>query len=76
MKEPINLLTMEHIRKGFTDRTLFDDVSLGINENDRIGVIGINGTGKSTLLKMIAGLRYNHKREIIKNRLSAAVSCI
>lgn len=56
MKEPINLLTMEHINKGFTDRILFDDVSLGINENDRIGVIGINGTGKSTLLKMIAGL--------------------
>lgn len=56
MKEPINLLTMEHISKGFTDRILFDDVSLGINENDRIGVIGINGTGKSTLLKMIAGL--------------------
>ena len=47
---------MEHISKGFTDRILFDDVSLGINENDRIGVIGINGTGKSTLLKMIAGL--------------------
>ena len=52
----MNLLIMEHISKSFTDRMLFDDVTLGINEEDKIGVIGINGTGKSTLLKIIAGL--------------------
>ncbi|MBQ9119509.1 MAG: ABC-F family ATP-binding cassette domain-containing protein [Lachnospiraceae bacterium] len=51
----MNLLTLEHVSKSFTDRMLFDDISLGINEGDRIGVIGINGTGKSTLLKIIAG---------------------
>ena len=52
----MNLLTMEHIGKSFTDRVLLGDISLGINEGERIGVIGINGTGKSTLLKIIAGL--------------------
>ncbi|MDE6873964.1 MAG: ABC-F family ATP-binding cassette domain-containing protein [Lachnospiraceae bacterium] len=51
----MNLLTMEHVEKSFTDRTLLGDISLGINEGERIGVIGINGTGKSTLLKIIAG---------------------
>lgn len=41
--------------KSYTERMLFDQVSLGINEGEKIGVIGINGTGKSTLLKIIAG---------------------
>lgn len=52
----MNLLTIENMSKSYTDRMLFDNVSLGINEGDKIGVIGINGTGKSTLLKIIAGL--------------------
>ncbi len=52
----MNLLTIENMSKSYTERMLFDQVSLGINEGDRIGVIGINGTGKSTLLKIIAGL--------------------
>lgn len=52
----MNLLTAEKISKSFTDKILLKEASLGINEGDRIGVIGINGTGKSTLLKMIAGL--------------------
>ena len=52
----MNLLILEKVSKSYTDKILFDQVSLGINEGDRIGVIGINGTGKSTLLKIIAGL--------------------
>lgn len=52
----MNLLTLENISKSYTERMLFDHISLGINEGDKIGVIGINGTGKSTLLKIIAGL--------------------
>lgn len=52
----MNLLTMEHVGKSYTDRMLLNDISLGINGGERIGVIGINGTGKSTLLKIIAGL--------------------
>ena len=52
----MNLLTAENLSKSYnTDKILFDNVSLGINEGDKIGLIGINGTGKSTLLKILAG---------------------
>jgi ATP-binding cassette subfamily F protein uup len=52
----MNLLTVENMSKSFTERMVFSNVTFGINESEKIGVIGINGTGKSTLLKMIAGL--------------------
>lgn len=52
----MNILVLENITKTMGERTLFNAVSLGIHEGDKIGVIGINGTGKTTLLKMIAGL--------------------
>ena len=64
----MNLLTMEHIGKSFTDRELLGDISLGINEGERIGVIGINGTGKSTLLKIIAGLEETDSGTLTKTR--------
>ena len=50
----MNLLTMEHISKAYTDKILLDDVAFSINENEKIGIIGVNGMGKSTLLKLIA----------------------
>lgn len=52
----MNLLTMENITKSYTDRILLDGVGFSINENEKIGVIGINGMGKSTLLKVVAGI--------------------
>ena len=52
----MNLLTIDKMSKSFTDRLLFDQVTFGIHEGDKIGVLGINGTGKSTLLKLIAGM--------------------
>ena len=52
----MNLLTMEHITKSYTDRILLEDVGFSINENEKIGVVGINGMGKSTLLKVAAGM--------------------
>ena len=52
----MNLFTMENITKSYTDRILFDDVGFSINENEKIGVIGVNGMGKSTLLKVVAGI--------------------
>lgn len=52
----MNLLTMEHLTKSYTDRILLDDVGFSINENEKIGVIGVNGMGKSTLLKIAAGI--------------------
>lgn len=56
MQMNCNLLTLEHVTKSFTDRILLNDVTFGINENEKIGVVGINGTGKSTLLKIVAGI--------------------
>lgn len=52
----MNLLTLEHVTKSFTDRILLNDVAFGINEYEKIGVVGINGMGKSTLLKIVAGI--------------------
>lgn len=64
----MNLITIENVSKGFTERMLFSEVSLGINEGDRIGLIGINGTGKSTFLKLIAGLEEPEEGTIIKGK--------
>lgn len=52
----MNILNMEHISKIYGDKVIFEDASFGLQEGDKIGIIGINGTGKSTLLKMAAGL--------------------
>ncbi|MBQ1793852.1 MAG: ABC-F family ATP-binding cassette domain-containing protein, partial [Peptostreptococcaceae bacterium] len=52
----MNLLTLENITKSYSEKQLVKDISLGINEGEKIGLIGVNGTGKSTLLKIIAGV--------------------
>ena len=51
-----NLINCENISKSFGLKTLLDGVSLGVQEGDRIGVVGLNGGGKSTLLKILAGV--------------------
>lgn len=62
----MNILTLENVTKGFGDKVLFQDVTFGIHEGDKIGVIGINGTGKSTLLKIIAGIEETDEGTIVK----------
>ena len=52
----MNLLTIEHLTKSYTERLLFNDTAFSINEGEKVGLIGINGTGKSTLLRIAAGL--------------------
>jgi ABC transport system ATP-binding/permease protein len=64
----MNLLNVEKMSKSFTDKILFDQVTLGINEGDKIGVIGINGTGKSTLLKIISGLEEPDSGAVTKGK--------
>lgn len=62
----MNLLTINNMTKSFTDRVLFDKADFAINEGDKVGVIGVNGTGKSTLLKIVAGLETMDEGEIVK----------
>lgn len=64
----MNLLVAENISKSFGTKTLFDKISFGINDGDKVGLIGINGTGKSTLLKIIAGLEETDEGTITTKR--------
>lgn len=50
------MLTIEHLYKSYGDKVLFEDISCTIASQERIGLIGVNGTGKSTFLKIIAGI--------------------
>lgn len=52
----MNLISIENICKSFSEKPLIENINLGIGENDKIGLIGVNGTGKTTLLKIIAGI--------------------
>ena len=62
----MNIINIEHISKIYGEKTIFDDASFGVQEGDRIGIVGINGTGKSTLLKMIAGESTPDSGQIIR----------
>ncbi len=62
----MNILTAEGLSKSYSERPLLNNISFGIEDNDKIGVIGINGTGKSTLLKLIAGIEEPDSGRIVK----------
>ena len=62
----MNIINIEHIEKIFGDKVIFADASLGIQQGDKIGIIGINGTGKSTLLRIIAGEEEPDRGEVIR----------
>lgn len=64
----MNILNVEKVSKTFGEKVLLDKVTLGINKGDKVGVIGVNGTGKSTLLKIIAGIEEPDEGNIIKGR--------
>ncbi|MBW7460862.1 ATP-binding cassette domain-containing protein, partial [Paenibacillus sepulcri] len=52
----MHVLTIDHIAKSYGEKILFDDVSFGVETGDKIGIIGVNGTGKSTFLNVVAGI--------------------
>ena len=64
----MNLVTIEHLTKSYTERLIFDDTDFSINEGEKIGLIGINGTGKSTLLKIVAGLEEPDNGTVVRGR--------
>ena len=75
----MNIINIEHISKIFGGKVIFDDVSCGISEGEKIGVIGINGTGKTTLLRVLAGLEQPDEGQVITQngiRIPAAESGI
>ena len=61
----MNVLNLEHISKIYGDKVIFDDISCGIHQGDKIGIIGINGTGKTTFLKILAGLEEADEGQVI-----------
>ena len=62
----MNLLTIKNFSKAITDKVLFKNTDFSIGEGEKLGVIGVNGTGKSTLLKIIAGIMDTDEGEVIK----------
>ena len=62
----MNLLTVKNLSKTYTDKVLLKNADFAVNEGDKIGIIGINGTGKSTLLKLIAGKEELDEGDIAK----------
>lgn len=63
----MNLMTLENICKSYSEKILLDNISFGINDGEKIGIIGINGTGKSTLLKIIASKEVPDSGNITKS---------
>jgi len=61
-----NLLTIKNLTKEYTDRKLFDGIDFSLEEGEKVGLIGINGTGKSTLLRIIAGIEEGDFGDYVK----------
>ena len=67
----MNLLSVQNITKKFGSIELFHNINFNINDNDRVAIVGNNGTGKSTLLKMILG-----QEDISNNGTTDLKGCI
>lgn len=62
----MNLISIENLTKAYSEKVLFKDINFGINDGDKIGFVGINGTGKTTFLKIIAGVEEADKGNVVK----------
>ncbi len=62
----MNLISIENLSKSYSEKQLFKDINFGINDGDKIGLIGVNGTGKTTFLKIIAGIEESDSGRVIK----------
>lgn len=62
----MNIMTVERVSKSYGEKVLFDDASFGMEDQDKIGVVGVNGTGKSTFLKVIAGIEQPDSGQVVK----------
>ena len=66
----MNIINIEHISKIFGGKVIFDNVSCGISEAEKIGVIGINGAGETTLLRVLAGLEQPDEGQVITQNVN------
>ena len=64
----MNILNAEKVSKSYGEKVLFSRVTLGVNKGDKIGVIGVNGTGKSTFLKIVAGVSSPDEGQVVMGR--------
>lgn len=64
----MNIMTAEQLSKSYGEKILFQDASFGMDEYDKIGVVGVNGTGKSTFLRVLAGLEQADSGKVTINR--------
>lgn len=64
----MNIVTIEHLTKSYTERLLFDDTAFSMAQGEKVGLIGVNGTGKSTLLKIVAGLEEPDQGTVVRSR--------
>ena len=62
----MNIISVTDITKTYTERKLFEKASFYLQEREKVGVIGINGTGKSTLLKIAAGIEEPDEGQVIR----------
>ena len=60
------LLSAKNVTKSYVEKKLLNDISFYLNEGDKVGIIGVNGTGKSTFLKIIAGVESSESGTIVK----------
>ena len=63
----MNILTLENVSKGFSEKNLFENISIGIDDSDKIGLVGVNGIGKTTFLKIVSGQLLPDSGKVVKN---------
>ena len=62
----MNIVSLENVSKNYGFRPLFENVTLGLEDRDKVGVIGANGSGKTTLLRILAGLEEPHTGRVVR----------
>jgi len=60
----VNYLSVERLTKSFDEKQLFEEITFGLEQGQKVALVGVNGCGKSTLLKVIAGLLYPNSGEV------------
>ncbi len=63
----MNILSLENVSKNFGFKPLFENVTLGLEDRDKIGIIGANGSGKTTFLRVVGGLEQSDSGKVVRS---------